>query len=441
MSEVIGVIGAGYVGAATAAGFAHLGYSVAVVDTDAAKVDGILCGRSGLTEPGLDDLIEAAHENSTITASTSYSVLTDATIVFVCVPTPMRSDGAADLTFIDTALSGVEPYLEPDDVVVLKSTVPVGTGDAVAERLGSAGVHVVNNPEFLREGHTVEDFLAPDRVVVGGDPAAIKRVTALYRSLHSPIVEVDRASAELAKYACNSFLALKLSFVDELATLAERVGADITEVTDVMAHDDRIGSHFLSPGPGWGGSCFPKDTRALISTATSVERPMRTLAAAVDANEAQTQRIAALIADRLDEPDAAVTLLGLTFKAGTADLRESPALDIALTLSKQGVRVFAHDPTITSAESLVARMPLENPADPSQPTLPVILADPYALDVDTRVIAIVTEWNDYRSLQWSLVAARCPHAVVIDTRGIVDAALVRSAGLQLYRIGIAEDWL
>ncbi|MBY4127603.1 UDP-glucose/GDP-mannose dehydrogenase family protein [Rhodococcus fascians] len=437
MIETIGVVGARYVGATTAAGFAHLGYRVGVVDTDPNKVSGILGAHSGLAEPGLDDMIDSAVRTGMLTASDEYSILADATIVFVCVPTPMRSDGAADLSFIDAAVSGSRPMLRSGDIVVLKSTVPVGTGDAVAERVRDLGVHVVNNPEFLREGHTVRDFLNPDRVVVGGDAAPAGRVAALYCDVGAPTSCVDRCSAELAKYACNSFLALKLSFVDELASLAERTGADIDQVTDIMGRDGRIGREFLRPGPGWGGSCFPKDTRALASIAEAVGLPMRTLTAAIDANEAQSERIVDIVVDAVGV-DGHVALWGLTFKAGTADLRESPALKIADALCKQGLRVSAHDPTVPDRAALSARLPADFVSENVQASSFDVLPGPCSIDTDTDAIVVVTEWEIYGSIDWSAVTRRAPHALVLDTRGVVNAQAVRAAGLTYRRIGVAH---
>ncbi|MFI8567037.1 UDP-glucose dehydrogenase family protein [Rhodococcus sp. NPDC078407] len=438
MTEIIGVVGAGYVGATTAAGFAHLGYRVGVVDTDPRKVHGISTGHSGLAEPGLDEMIDAAVRAEMLTASEHYETLAEATIVFVCVPTPMRSDGAADLTFIDAAIGGLRPTLGPGNIVVLKSTVPVGTGDAVDEAVRDLGVHVVNNPEFLREGHTVRDFLNPDRVVVGGEAEPAGRVAALYRDVGAPTSCVDRCSAELAKYACNSFLALKLSFVDELASLAERIGADIDEVTDIMGRDSRIGREFLRPGPGWGGSCFPKDIRALASIAEAVGLPMRTVTAAIDANEAQSERIVDIVVDTVGV-DGHVAVWGLTFKAGTADLRESPALKIVGALRKEGMRVSAHDPTVTDRFALSARLPVEfTPESARMPSFD-ILADPSSIVPGTDAIVVTTEWEVYRSVDWSAVAHRSPRAFVFDTRGVVDARAVRAAGLRFRRIGVAES--
>ncbi len=448
MTEVIGVVGAGYVGATTAAGLAHLGYAVAVVDTDPVRAQGLARGESGLSEPDLDDLFIDAIAAGRLGVSCDYSTLDSATVVFVCVPTPMRSDGAADLTFIDSALDGLRPFLRRDDIVVLKSTVPVGTGDTVASEVGDLGVHVVANPEFLREGHTVEDFLHPDRVVVGGtDTDAMNRVADLYSSLNAPTVCLDRRSAELAKYACNSFLAMKLSFVDELAALSERMGADISCVTEVMGLDPRIGRDFLRPGPGWGGSCFPKDTRALASIADAAGRPMRTLTAAIDANEAQSERIVDEITSLLPHRghDSTVALLGMTFKAGTADLRESPALKIAAALTKQGVRVVAHDPTVSDVETLGTRMPSDFSVETElvgdgdrSPTNLDIVSDPLAIAGHVDAIVVTTEWPAYGCIDWPAIARNCPETVVFDTRGIVDAAAVRTAGLRFKRVGVAE---
>lgn len=392
----IGVAGAGYVGLTTAACFAHLGHDVVCTDVDEGKIERLRRNEVDLVEPGLRELLDQ-HQ---VEFTTEFP--TDVDFLFVCVPTPSGEDGRADLTAVHDVVAQV-----PDNtVLVLKSTVPVGTARGIAHR------PTVSNPEFLREGHAVEDFLRPQRVVVGStDQDAARSVAGLYGDV--PVVLTDDTTAELIKYASNSFLAVKLSFVNTLAELCEHVGADIDGVTEGMRLDQRIGAAFLRPGPGWGGSCLPKDTRALLSTAHDHGIDFATLRAAVDTNDHQVRRIAEKIEGNR------IGLLGLTFKAGTNDLRDSPALAIARLLDGE---VSAYDPTITHDVDgiTVVRTPEE-------------LAD------GRDVLVVLTEWPEFAELDWPALADRMTTPVLVDTRGVVPADKVREAGFRLVSVGHAAE--
>ncbi|SDJ50826.1 UDPglucose 6-dehydrogenase [Lentzea albidocapillata subsp. violacea] len=388
----IGVVGAGYVGLTTAACLAHLGHDVVCADVDEAKVERLRRNEVDLVEPGLAELLEQ-HD---IEFTTVFPREVD--FLFVCVPTPSGERGEADLT----AVHDVVAQVREDTVLVLKSTVPVGTAQGVAHR------PTVSNPEFLREGHAVEDFLRPQRVVVGSaDREAARRVAELYGDV--PVVLTDNTTAELIKYACNSFLAVKLSFVNTLAELCEHVGADIDGVTEGMRLDERIGAAFLRPGPGWGGSCLPKDTRALLTTARDQDVEFATLRAAVDTNDHQVRRIAQMIeGDRIG-------LLGLTFKAGTNDLRDSPALAIARLLDGE---VSAYDPAISHDVDGIT-----------------VVGTPEELADGRDVLVVLTEWPEFAELDWPALADRMTTPVLVDTRGVVPAAKVREAGFRLVSVG------
>ncbi|RDI34797.1 UDP-glucose dehydrogenase family protein [Lentzea flaviverrucosa] len=388
----IGVVGAGYVGLTTAACLAHLGHDVVCADVDEAKVERLRRNEVDLVEPGLAELLEQ-HDIEFTTVFPR-----DVDFLFVCVPTPSGEHGEADLT----AVHDVVAQVPENTVLVLKSTVPVGTARGIAHQ------PAVSNPEFLREGHAVEDFLRPQRVVVGSaDQDAARRVAALYGDV--PVVLTDNTTAELVKYACNSFLAVKLSFVNTLAELCEHVGADIDGVTEGMRLDERIGAAFLRPGPGWGGSCLPKDTRALLSTASAQNVEFATVRAAVDTNDHQVRRIAQMIeGDRIG-------LLGLTFKAGTNDLRDSPALAIARLLDGE---VSAYDPAIRHDVDGIT-----------------VVGTPEELADGRDVLVVLTEWPEFAELDWPALADRMTTPVLVDTRGVVPAAKVREAGFRLLSVG------
>jgi UDPglucose 6-dehydrogenase len=409
MTERIGVLGAGYVGLTTAACLAHLGHRVTCVDTDKSKVELLRAGSVPIDEPGLNELVERGQAAGRLRFTTDQADLADVTMVVLCLPTPPDSDGRADLGVLETALPEVARCVPPGCVVVTKSTVPVGTASRLPGLLGR-DLPVVSNPEFLREGHAVDDFLHPDRVVIGADPPdspAASRVAALYAG--NTIVRTDSASAELAKYASNAFLAVKLSYVNTLAELCERYGADIGDVGRSMGLDPRIGSEFLVPGPGWGGSCLPKDTAALLHIAESVGVDFDILRDTVRANARQrarivrTVRMAATGSSSAPLSGVRIGLLGLAFKAGTGDIRDSPAVAVATELVRQGADVTAYDPAVTDLPEVH------------------VVDDPYLVAKDAVVVVVLTEWPEFRDLDWTRMATACANAVVVDTRDCLDS--------------------
>lgn len=403
----IGVVGAGYVGLTTAACFAHLGHRVVCADADAAKIEALNAGEVTLHEPGLRELVEDNRERLEFVTDNAHA-LSDVDFAFVCVPTPTGPDGAADLSAVDEVLSEAPERTR----LVLKSTVPVGTA---ARHPG-----VVSNPEFLREGHAVEDFLRPQRVVIGArEERLAHEVAELYAPINAPTVLTDNTSAELVKYASNCFLAVKLSYVNTLAELCEHLDADIDGVTEGMRLDDRIGASCLQPGPGWGGSCLPKDTLALLATAKAAGVDFATVEAAVSTNRHQPHRVVDRIREELGTLDGArIGLLGLTFKAGTNDLRDSPALVVAKLLSQEGAKLRAYDPCV--AEDLPDIEVTNEAAEAAQ---------------NADMLVVLTEWPEFAELDWPELAETVRHPRIFDTRNVLPQDKVREAGFRLIRTG------
>src|SRR5688500_380193 len=346
----IAVIGAGYVGLTTAACFSHLGHDVVCADIDEERVAQLTRGEIPIVEAGLDNLVREGLEGGRLKFVVgAENAARDADFAYLCVPTPQADDGSADLSYIETAARQIGPVLPVEAVVVNKSTVPVGSTRAVERVLGRDDVAVVSNPEFLREGSAVHDFLHPDRIVIGSEhQSAAVRVASLYIGVTAPMIVPDPASAETIKYASNAFLATKISFVNAIAAVCEQVGADVKDVVLGMGYDKRIGHEFLRPGPGWGGSCFPKDTSALVRIAEDAGYEFDLLRSAMAVNEQQFDRVADKVRSLVggDLSGKRIAFWGLTFKARTDDRRESPALHIAGRLLADGAVVIAHDPTV-----------------------------------------------------------------------------------------------
>lgn len=416
----IAVVGTGYVGLTTGACLAALGHHVVCADIDSAKVDRLRQGHVDILEPGLDELVTKglAAGNLEFVLGASNAVSPDTEVLFLCVPTPMGADGAADLRAVESVLAEVGDLLPPGCAVATKSTVPVGT----AERLRHmVNVPIVANPEFLREGTAVDDFLHPDRIVVGSaDREAAQRVGDLYAKLQAPTLVLDAASAEMVKYAANCFLAVKLSYVNAIAQLCDRVGADVREVTEGMGLDPRIGRSFLKPGPGWGGSCLPKDTNALLHVAEQAGLDFGLLRSAIEQNERQQEDVVARIRTACDGTirGARIGLLGLAFKAGTNDLRDSPAIRIADALVAEGAEITAHDPAITG------ELPGMRLVD-----------DPYEAVKGAIAVVVLTEWPEFRTLDWTRVAELMDGFTVVDTRDLLDGNDLGKAGLRWTAIG------
>jgi UDPglucose 6-dehydrogenase len=417
----VGVIGAGYVGLTSAVCLAERGHHTVCVDVDAVRVRELSRGVPLLDEPGLPELLAGGLAAGTLQFSTDYAELADRDVVFICVPTPATPDGSADLTYVDAAVDALAEVLRPGAVLALKSTVPVGTTRRAAQRLTGTGIRAVSNPEFLRESHAIYDFRNPDRIVVGADDGdAAEAVARLYGRGAGPTLRMSPESAELAKYASNAYLAVKISYINSLARLCPEVGADINDVTRCMGADVRIGQHFLRPGPGWGGSCLPKDTAALLHTGRQNGVALPEVESARATNTAQADRLAATLNHAMARPLAAarITALGLTFKAGTSDVRDSPALTICAELSRRGAQVCGHDPRLTSLDPAALRR-----------SSIVAVDDPYLATKDADAVVVLTEWPEYRELDWSRIAEQAPGAVVVDTRNVLDPAGPTGAGL------------
>lgn len=433
----IAVIGAGYVGLTAAACLASLGHRVTCADVDEVKLERLHRGEIGIIEPGLPELVLETIASGRLRFVVGASAaVTDAEVVFLCVPTPMGEGGMADLAAVRSVVHEVRDVLPAGCILVNKSTVPVGTAGRVAELLGRADVPVVSNPEFLREGSAVHDFLNPDRIVVGSDThTAAERVSALYARLGAPTVLTDAASAELVKYAANCFLAIKLSYVNALAELCEKLTANVADVTEGMGHDKRIGPSFLKPGPGWGGSCLPKDAHALLEVAKAADFDFSLLDAAIRSNAVQPRRVVDKIVAACGLPPGSslagvrVGLLGLTFKANTNDLRDSPALAVARLLADEGAELLAYDP------GLVACAPSSAAERAALDELLSLVDDPYHVAKDSTALVLLTEWQEFRALDWTKMAELLAGSAVVDSRNHLDPDALVRAGLSWTGVG------
>jgi UDPglucose 6-dehydrogenase len=420
----IAVIGTGYVGLTTGVCFAHLGHDVICADVVPDKVDRLNRGEATILERGLDDLLrEGLKEGRLSFVLGAANAVADAEFVYLCVPTPQGLDGSADMSYIEDAAREIASRLRPDTIVVNKSTVPVGSTLLVEQALGRSDIPVVSNPEFLREGSAVADFFKPDRVVIGSDDqSAAIRVAALYIGVPAPLMVTDPASAETIKYASNAFLATKLSFVNAVAAVCEAVGADVNDVVLGMGYDKRIGSEFLRPGPGWGGSCFPKDTRAMLRIAQDGGYDFNLLQGVLAVNDEQFERTAQKVIDMAGGSVAGETIAvwGLTFKAGTDDLRDSPALEVIDRLIARGARVQAYDPAVSE---LPGRDAVE------------VVADPYAACEGASVLTVLTEWDELKWLDLDKVAANLLSPRVVDARNLLDRSSLLRRGFTYTGIG------
>ncbi|MGD9996108.1 MAG: UDP-glucose/GDP-mannose dehydrogenase family protein [Ilumatobacteraceae bacterium] len=422
----LAIIGTGYVGLTTGACFAHLGHDVVCADIDADKVERLNKGEIPIVEHRLEDLVrEGLRRGNLRFVVGAANAVGDCEIAFLCVPTPQGEDGSADLSYVQAACAEIAEVLPYESIVVNKSTVPVGSTKVVERVLKRPDVRVVSNPEFLREGSAVDDFLKPDRVVVGADDrAAAIEVGNLYDGVKAQVVVTDPASAETIKYAANAFLATKLSFINAIAAICEGVGADVNDVVVGMGYDKRIGTEFLRPGPGWGGSCFPKDSHALLRIANQAGYRFDLLAGVIAVNDEQFDRVADKIrvAAGGDLSGATIAVLGLTFKARTDDLRDSPSIAIINRLLQAGATIRAFDPTVTSLRIGI-------------PDSITICGDAYEAADGAGVLAVLTEWDEFRWLDPTQVASRMTRHQVVDARNILDRAEWQRAGFTHQGIG------
>src|SRR5437588_202032 len=432
----IAMIGTGYVGLVSGACFADFGHQVTCVDKDAGKIDALRRGEIPIFEPGLDALVAANVKAKRLDFTTELAgAVAEADAVFIAVGTPSRrGDGHADLSYVNGAAREIALALKKFTVVVTKSTVPVGTGDEV-ERLireanPAAEIVVASNPEFLREGAAIRDFKFPDRIVIGtSDERARKVLADVYRPLslnQAPLMFTDRRTAELIKYAANAFLATKITFINEIADLSEKVGADVQEVARGIGLDNRIGSKFLHAGPGFGGSCFPKDTMALIKTGQDNETPLRIVETVVAVNDQRKRAMARKVANAIggNLRGKTVAVLGLTFKPDTDDMREAPSIPLVTGLLDMGAKVRAHDPVGMAAAR--QEMPEIDYCD-----------DPYACVRGADAMVVVTEWVQYRTLDLERLKSQMAQPVVIDLRNIYRPEEMAAFGFVYESVGRA----
>ena len=421
----LAIIGAGYVGLTTGACLAHLGHDVVCADVDVEKVARLSNGDVNIVEDRLPQLVREGLDDDRLRFVVgAANAAADCEVVFLCVPTPQNPDGTADLSFIEGASRELASVLAFEAIVVNKSTVPVGSTRVVERVLERPDVTVVSNPEFLREGSAVQDFLHPDRIVIGSeDQSAAIKVLSLYLGVNAPTVVTDPASAETIKYAANAFLAMKLSFVNAIAAVCEGVGADVDDVLLGLGHDTRIGSEFLRPGPGWGGSCFPKDTRALVRMAEQGGYDFRLLDGVIAVNEEQFARVVDKVRRSAggDLSGRTVGVWGLTFKAGTDDLRDSPALEIIVRLLDQGALVQAFDPTVSSVDGL--------------PSGTSVVASSMEACERADVLVVLTEWDEFRWQDPAAVAAGMTGRAVVDARNLLDPVRWQRHGFDYQGIG------
>ena len=427
----IAVVGSGYVGLTVSACLSHLGHEVVCADIDAERVERLRKGEVPILEDGLPALIAEGLASKRLSFVVGAPVAAkSAEIVFLCVQTPQGADGAADLSYVEQVAREIAPVLTPKAIVVNKSTVPVGSTRFVQRVLAEAGtprehITVASNPEFLREGQAVHDFVHPDRIVIGcEDPESAVRVSELYRGVNAPVLVTDPASAEMIKYASNAFLATKVSFVNAIANLCEAVDADVREVAIGMGYDTRIGFQFLHPGPGYGGSCFPKDVQALLHASRGAGYDFELLRGVVDVNATQHERMVDKVRAAAGGSLAGKTIgaWGLTFKADTDDLRASPALVICRRLLEEGATVRAFDPAAGErAVKLVQGLELQQ--------------DVYDAAADADVVAVLTEWDAFRWVDFERVAQVMRGRAIVDCRNLLDPAAMRRRGFDYDAVG------
>ncbi len=424
------VVGTGYVGLTTGVCFADLGNTVTCIEINPEKLELLRAGKSPIFEPGLEELQERNMRAGRLRFTDDYAeALKDARLIFITVGTPMGEDGAADLTYVKAAARGIGQNLRSDAIIIDKSTVPVGTGDMVFNIIAehaAPGVKfaVVSNPEFLREGSALNDFFKPDRIVLGSsDRKAAEEVAELHAPLGAPVFITDLRTAEMIKYASNAFLATRISFINEIAQICEKLGADVREVARGMGADKRIGPHFLDAGVGYGGSCFPKDVLALYHMAAQAGCHPQLLQAVMDINQSARDRFVQKVETLLgDLKGKTVGVLGLSFKPNTDDMREAPSLDIIRALQAGGARVKAYDPVA-----------MENAGE----LMPEVTYCATAYDVakDADALLLVTEWNEFKQLNWEKIRGFMRQPIVVDGRNLYDPAEMAARGFVYWGVG------
>ena len=411
----IAIIGTGYVGLASAVGFAHLGHDVVGIDIDKEKITKLSRGKSPIYEKDMEVFLKKPLKKKKIKFSTDYSKVGSSKFVFLCLPTPQLEDGAADISFILESSKMLSRHLKKSSTVVIKSTVPVNTWKLVKEKIDRDDVAIVSNPEFLREGTALQDFFKPDRIVVGStDEVKAKEVSSLYKAKKAKIVFTDNTSAEIIKYASNSFLAIKLSFVNEIAAYAESTDANALEVLNAMGLDKRIGKDFLKPGPGWGGMCFPKDVSALKESAREKNVPIPLLDAALESNLKAHARIVEKCKKALGGSlkDKKISVWGLSFKANTDDTRFSPAISVIERLILEGAQISSFDPIVKSVENLSMK----------------VSADIKQNVTGADAIVLLTEWQEFKEIDPKEISDLVTQKIIIDSRNLLNKNKWEKAG-------------
>ena len=419
----IAVIGVGYVGLTTAVGLAHLGHQVIGVDNDIQKIEKLKLGQSPIFEKDLDKYLNENIKGNRLIFENNLEKIKDCNFVFLCLPTPQLEDGSADISTVLEVAKELNNVIVENSIVVIKSTVPIKTYEKVKKLITKQNCEIVSNPEFLREGVALEDFLNPDRIVIGSNSKeSAEKVAELYKNINSEIIFTDNTSAELIKYASNSYLAVRLSFVNELAAYAEKIGGNVIQVLDAMGKDKRIGNHFLKPGPGWGGMCFPKDVSELKTSAELLDQPIELLNAALESNAKAHMRVVEKVKKLVgnDLSNKKVATWGLSFKSNTDDTRFSPAVSVIELLIKEKANIKAFDP-------VVKKLNIEG----------LILCDEINQSVeDVEVIVLLTEWPYFQNVDPIAISKLVKVKNIIDTRNILNKSNWENSGFKFIGNGI-----
>lgn len=419
----IAVIGVGYVGLTTAVGLAHLGHQVIGVDNDIQKIEKLKLGQSPIFEKDLDKYLNENIKGNRLIFENNLEKIKDCNFVFLCLPTPQLEDGSADISTVLEVAKELNNVIVENSIVVIKSTVPIKTYEKVKKLITKQNCEIVSNPEFLREGVALEDFLNPDRIVIGSNSKeSAEKVAELYKNINSEIIFTDNTSAELIKYASNSYLAVRLSFVNELAAYAEKIGGNVIQVLDAMGKDKRIGNHFLKPGPGWGGMCFPKDVSELKTSAELLDQPIELLNAALESNAKAHMRVVEKVKKLVgnDLSNKKIATWGLSFKSNTDDTRFSPAVSVIELLIKEKANIKAFDP-------VVKKLNIEG----------LILCDEINQSVeDVEVIVLLTEWPYFQNVDPRAISKLVKVKNIIDTRNILNKSNWENSGFKFIGNGI-----
>jgi len=437
MMKNITVIGTGYVGLVTGVCLADFGFNIICVDNNAEKINSLKNGILPIYEPGLEDILKKNYDGGRLQFTTDVKKgVEDSEVIFIAVGTPAEQDGSADLQYVKAVARDIAKYMNSYKVIVIKSTVPIGTGKKIQNIINKNLLKpypfdIVSNPEFLREGEAIHDFMHPDRIIIGTESSRAQEIMAnIYQntlsSPQTPVLFTDIETAETIKYAANAFLALKVSFINEMAALCEKVGADVNDLSQGIGMDRRIGQKYLNPGPGYGGSCLPKDTRALVKISEAHGLPMPLIATAIKINEEQKIRVVKKIEHFLgDLRNKTIGILGLAFKPGTDDMREAPALTIIPELCKKGALIKAYDPQAMKE----ARWRLVNISNI------IYCEDEYQVAANADALVILTEWDQFKNLNFNKITAVIKTPRLFDFRNIYEPSILKAQGFEYYSLG------